>query len=130
MNNDFGTVMVRPGGGTETDLYLVHRRAVLKLLELDPADRAALDAAIARLVDLPEQDWPSAGAIPPRRREGDRPVDRYMLELGPSLRAFVRPTPGGKPEVLDFLSQEFLDMFKESLKATEPPTSLGADQTS
>ena len=47
----------------ETDHFTVHRRALLWFLELDPAARAALDAAIAPLVNLPEKEWPTKGAI-------------------------------------------------------------------
>jgi hypothetical protein len=122
--------MILPGGGTETDLYTVHRRAVLWFLELDPAERADLDTAIAPLVDLPEEGWPTKGAIRLRQIEPDRPGVTYMLKLGPSLRVFIRPTPGGKPEVLAFVHQEMLDLFKERSSASESSAPLGVGKTS
>jgi hypothetical protein len=122
--------MILPGGGTETDLYTVHRRAVLWFLELDPAERAALDAAIAPLVDLPEEDWPTKGAIRLRQIETDRPGVTYMLKLDPSLRAFVRPSPNGKPELLFFVHQELLDLFQEQGSASESSAPLGAGKIS
>jgi hypothetical protein len=53
-----------------------------------------------------------------------------MLKLGPRLRAFVRPTPDGKPEVLDFVRQAMLDMIGERIRASEPPAPLEAGKTS
>jgi hypothetical protein len=104
----------------ETDRYSVDRGAKLWFLELDPADRAALDAAIAPLVDLPEKDWPAKGAI---RLALPKPT--FMLKLGPRLRVFVRPTPSGKPAVQDFVNQGTLDMFKERMSTKGPSARRG-----
>jgi hypothetical protein len=82
-------------------------------------------SAIAPLVDLPEKDWPAKGAI---LINPSQPT--FMLKLGPSLRAFVRPTPGGKPEVQDFVHQETLDMFKSRTSTQEPSAPLTAGKPS
>jgi hypothetical protein len=98
---------------------------LLRFTGLKPAEREALDAAIASLADLPERDWPTKGAI----RLG-LPETTFMLKLGPSLRAFVRPTPGGKPKVLDFVNQETIDWFRSLASTHEPSALLGAGSTS
>jgi hypothetical protein len=98
----------------ETPRYTVHRRALLSESTLTPAEREALETAIAPLVKLPEKDWPSTGAI----RLG-LPEPTFFIKLGPSLRVFVRPTPGGKPEVLDFVHQELLDRYFKPLRSTK-----------
>jgi hypothetical protein len=103
----------------ETDLYTVDSGTLLWFLRLDPTEREALDAAIASLVDLPEKDWPTKGAI-----RLDLPRPTFMLKLGPSLRAFVRPNPGGKPEVQDFVHQETIDWLK-SLVSTQESSVAG-----
>ncbi|MGP0063106.1 MAG: hypothetical protein ACLQGP_05810 [Isosphaeraceae bacterium] len=97
----------------ETDLFTVDDGALLWFTGLDLEKREALDAAIARLANRPEKDWPAEGAI----RLG-LPEPTFMLKLGPRLRAFVRPTSSGKPLVLDFVNQETLDWFR-SLETAE-----------
>jgi hypothetical protein len=92
----------------ETELYNIHRRALLGESTLTAAERKALETAVAPLVNLPEEEWPSKGAI-----RLSLPEPTFLIKLDPSLRVFVRPTPGGKPEVLDFVYQETLDMLKE-----------------
>jgi hypothetical protein len=118
------------GGKMENDLYTVNRRAGVRFLDLDPAARTALDAAIRPLVDLSEKDWPAQGAIRLGQIEKDRPGPTFMLKLGPSLRAFVRPTPGGKPEVLDFIHQETIDWVKSLDSTHEPSAPVEAGQLS
>lgn len=53
-----------------------------------------------------------------------------MLKLGPSLRAFVRPTPSGKPEVLDFVRQELLDRDFKPRSTKKSLASHGVDPSS
>ena len=47
----------------ETDLYTVDDGTLLSFTKLKPAEREALDRVMASLGDLPEQDWPTQGAI-------------------------------------------------------------------
>src|SRR5262249_23167818 len=114
----------------ETELYSIHRRALLGESTLTAAERKALETAVAPLVNLPEEEWPNKGAIRLRQIETDRPGVTYMLKLDPSLRAFVRPSPGGKPELLGFVHQELLDLFKEQNSASESSAPLVAGKTS
>jgi hypothetical protein len=95
----------------ETELFTVDDGALLWFTGLDRAQREALDAAIVRLANRPASDWPAEGAIPLTL-----PEPTFMLKLGPKLRAFVRPTPSGKPYVQDFVNQATLDWIK-SLEA-------------
>lgn len=97
----------------ETDLYTVDDGTLLWFRGLDPEERRALDAAIAPLVGLPEEEWPSKGAI-----RLSLPQPTFMLKLGPQLRAFVRPTPDGRPEVQDFVHQRTLDQYFKPLVST------------
>jgi hypothetical protein len=110
----------------ETELYTVDDGTLLWFTGLKPAERKALDMAIASLVDLPEKDWPAKGAI---RLALPKPT--FMLKLGPSLRAFVRPNPGGKPIVQDFVNQETLDRyFKPPSSTKKAAASRRVDKTS
>jgi hypothetical protein len=103
----------------ETELFTVDDEALLWFFGLKPAQREALDAAIARLANRPEKDWPAEGAI-----RLDLPEPTFMLKLGPSLRAFVRPTSSGKPFVMDFVKQETLDWLRSLESAKERATSV------
>jgi hypothetical protein len=86
--------------------FRLHRRAQLAYHTLTPGERDALDAAVSRLVDLPEEDWPGASAI---RLDSAEPL--YVLKIDRSLRALVRPAPGGQPEVEDLVRHETLERF-------------------
>ena len=86
--------------------FTIHRRAWLAYNVITPKERAAVDAAVERLADLPEERWEEAGAA---RLETAEPL--YVVNVDRSLRAFVRPTPGGRPELDDLLRQEMLDRY-------------------
>jgi hypothetical protein len=86
--------------------FLVHRRALLGYDALTGPERESLEGAVAPLVDLPEGQWPTAGA---KRLESPEPL--YLLKVDASLRAIVRPTPAGRPEVLDLVRHETLRQF-------------------
>ena len=106
----------------ETEHFTVDDGALLEFTGLKPAEREALEAAIDRLANRPEKDWPFEGAI-----RLTLPVPTFMLKLGPSLRAFVQPTPSGKPFVMDFVKQETLDWLRslESAQEQAPPLEVG-----
>ena len=86
--------------------FLIHRRASLGYSTITPGEREALDTALRRLVDLPENRWPTAGAV---RLESEEPL--YLLRVDESLRAIVRPAAGGQPELLDLVRHETLERF-------------------
>jgi hypothetical protein len=86
--------------------FLLHRRAWLAYNLLTRAERDALEAAIAPLVDLAEERWRSAGVT---RLESAEPL--YLVKVDDSLRAIVRPAPGGQPEIVDLVRHEMLERF-------------------
>lgn len=87
-------------------LYTIHARALLAESVLTAEDRKALEATVAPLVGLPEEDWPSKGG---RRLSLHEPT--FLFDLGPTFRVFLQPKPDGRPEVLDFVDQESLDLY-------------------
>jgi hypothetical protein len=108
----------------ETDLFTVHNRALSWFGSLTPEERAALDALIAPLVNLPEEAWESRGGTRLSLRE---PVFRFNLDAD-DIRVFVRPNPGGKPEVVDFAHQETIDWLRALDRGPESaaPQEVGA----
>jgi hypothetical protein len=86
--------------------FLLHRRALSAYHALSRTEREALETAVGALVDLPEERWGAAGAA---RLESAEPL--YLLRPDSSLRAIVRPTPGGQPEILDLVRHETLERF-------------------
>lgn len=105
----------------DNPLYAIHNRALLSESTLNADERRALEETVAPLVGLPEKDWPSRGG---RRVNVPEPI--FMFELDPSLRVYLQPGPDGRPVVLDFVQQEFLDWWR-SLE--ESPRSAAARQT-
>ena len=65
-----------------------------------------MEAAIDPLVDLPEERWPACGAV--RLGLAD---SLYFVRVDNSLRALVRPTHEGKPELLDLVRHELLARY-------------------
>jgi hypothetical protein len=86
--------------------FSIHRRALPAYHEINRAERSALEAALAPLVNRPERQWPQAGAT---RLESADPL--YLVRVDKSLRAIIRPTAGGQPEVLDLVRHETLERF-------------------
>jgi hypothetical protein len=86
--------------------FHVNGRAFSAYHNLSPAERKAIDRSIARLVDLPEEQWPKAGAV---RLKSAEPL--YMLRVDASLRAIVRPGEDGEPELLDLVRHETLELY-------------------
>ncbi len=82
----------------ETEHFTVDDGALLGFFGLKPADREALDAAIGRLANRPEKDWPAEGAI-----RLTLPKPTFMLKLGPSLR--IRSTDSKWETVRDGFRQ-------------------------
>jgi hypothetical protein len=102
----------------DNPLYTIHNRALLSESTLDAEERKALEETVAPLVGLPEKDWPGRGGT---RLPLPEPIFRF--NLGPSLRVYLRPGPDGRPEVLDFFNQEFLDWWRsleESQRSAAP----------
>ncbi len=95
--------------GQRTVHFTVHNGASLGIFVITTAEREALEAAIAPLVDRPQEDWEKYGAI----RLG-LPEPTFMLKFDQRLRAIVRPMPGGQPELLDLVSHETLQYFREA----------------
>jgi hypothetical protein len=89
-----------------TSRFLVHHRALSAYSTRTPTERKALDRAINRLVGVPEERWPAAGAV---RLESPEPL--YLVRVDNSLRAFVRPAAGGQPELVDLVRREMLERF-------------------
>jgi hypothetical protein len=91
--------------------FTFRRLALFGYYNLSPAEQDDVVAAITRLVELPVKQWPKAGAIKLKKKE---PL--YMVSVNDDLRAFVRPIPGGPPEVVDLMHKDTLMMFanKES----------------
>lgn len=86
--------------------FTLHRRAELGYSTLAPVERDALLAAIAPLAKLPENLWPAAGAV---RLDSADPL--YFVRVDTSLRAIIRPTLEGRPEILDLVRHEFLERY-------------------
>ena len=74
-----------------------------------------MKAAVSPLSSLPVKRWPAAGA---KKLASEEPL--YLVRVDESLRAIVRPVPGARPEVLDFVRHEILQLFREG--AGGPPT--------
>jgi hypothetical protein len=91
--------------------FTINRRAFLGHSQLTPAERRALDSAMRPLMRLPEERWQTVGAI---RLDSADPL--YMLRIDKSLRALVRPTKDGPPELLDLVRREFLEWYSECLE--------------
>jgi hypothetical protein len=86
--------------------FAIHHGAFMAYTTLTPEERAAIQAAIDPLVGHPEEEWTARGAI---RLESPEPF--YLLKIDPSLRAIVRPTSGGRPEVFDLVRHETLEFM-------------------
>ena len=86
--------------------FLIHRSAFLAHSTLTPRERGALETVLGPLVGLPEERWPTAGAV---RLDSAEPL--YLLRVDDSLRAIVRPAAGGRPELLDLVRHETLERF-------------------
>jgi hypothetical protein len=83
--------------------FTVNSRALTGYYAISQAERNALHRAVDLLADVPEDRWPAAGAA-----RLDSPVPLYLVWVDDSLRAIVRPTADGKPEVLDLVRHETL----------------------
>ena len=88
--------------------FSLHSSALMGYDLLTNAERETLDAVVAPLLGLPEDRWPSAGAI-----RLDSPAPLYLLRIDPSLRALVRPGPEGQVEVHDLFRQETAERFSK-----------------
>ncbi|HZW34207.1 MAG TPA: hypothetical protein VFF52_26025 [Isosphaeraceae bacterium] len=88
--------------------FPINHRAFMGYTTLTPEEQAAVQGAIEPLIDRPEQEWPAHGAI---RLEYPEPV--YFLKVDPSLRAYVQPTPDGRPELLDLIRRELLEFLSK-----------------
>jgi hypothetical protein len=97
----------------DNPLYTIHNRALAAESMLNADERRLLEDTAARLIRLPEKEWESRGGPPLATRER-----RFLFDLSPSLRVFLRPGTDGRPEVMDFVTQEFLDWW-ESLDETK-----------
>jgi hypothetical protein len=91
--------------------FTVNRRALLSYNELTSRERRALSAALVPLSKLPEQQWPTAGAV---RLESADPL--YLVRVDDSLRAIIRPTSGAQPELLDLVRQETLQRYFQDVE--------------
>lgn len=91
--------------------FTVNSRAWPGYHVLTSKERRAIATALAPLSKLPEEQWPTAGAI---RLESADPL--YMVRVDDSLRAFVRPTSDGKPELLDLVRRETLQQFFQGVE--------------
>jgi hypothetical protein len=103
----------------ETDLFTLDNRGLAFFGSFSREEREALDALIAPLVNLPEKEWESRGgtrlSLP--KNIPMLPLPIYRFDLGPSIRVFVHPNPGGKPEIVDFMHQETIDWWRSMREA-------------
>jgi hypothetical protein len=83
--------------------FLLHRRALVAFNGLASAERDALETALAPLADLSVDQWSTRGAI---RLATHQPL--YVVRVDASLRALVRPAPGGEVELVDLVRHETL----------------------
>jgi hypothetical protein len=95
--------------------FSINHQAFMGYTLLTSEEQAAVRAAIEPLIDRPEQEWPAQGAI---RLEYPQPV--YFLKVDPSLRAYVQPTPEGRPELLDLVRRERLEFFRNQAGEDKP----------
>jgi hypothetical protein len=86
--------------------FLVYRSAALGYSRLTAEERAALERVLAPLAAVPQDRWPTAGAV---RLESPEPL--YFVRVDDSLRAIIRPAADGRPEILDFVRHETLELF-------------------
>jgi hypothetical protein len=86
--------------------FPINHRAFMGYTTLTPEEQAAVQAAFEPLIDVPEQEWTAHGAI---RLDYPEPV--YFLKVDSSLRAYVQPTPDGRPELLDLIRRETLEFL-------------------
>jgi hypothetical protein len=86
--------------------FLLHSSALLAYSVLTTDEKEALDKLLASLARRPPERWPAKGVV-----RLDSPEPLYFLEVDKSLRAFVRPAEGGRPELLDLVRQELLDRY-------------------
>jgi hypothetical protein len=91
----------------DNPLYTIHARALLSESTLNSEERRLLEETVAPLVGLPEEEWPAQGGTRLATRE-----TLFRFNLGPSLRVFLQPGPDGRPRVMDFFDQEFLDWWR------------------
>jgi hypothetical protein len=86
--------------------FLLHHRALLAYNTLTRREREALEAAVAPLTDQAEDHWAALGAT-----RLDTAESLFLVKVDKSLRAIVRPTEGGQPEVVDLVRHEMLERF-------------------
>ena len=98
--------------------FAINHQIFMGFTTLTPEEREAVKAAIAPLLDHPERDWPAHGAI---RLASPDPL--YLLRADPSLRAIVRPTADGRPELVDLFRHERLQyLMRDQVPAGLPPS--------
>jgi hypothetical protein len=104
--------------------FPINHRAFMGYTTLTPEERAAIQAAIDPLVDRPEAEWTAHGAI---RLKSSAPL--YLLKVDSSLRAYVQPTPEGRPELLDLIRQETIDyLLRNRAPEGEPSNQVPSAQ--
>lgn len=97
--------------------FYIHRRAMLAFDELTTSERNALEETMASLADLPPDKWSGAKVV-----RLDTPQPLYLLRIDDSLRALVRPSLGGQPEIVDFVRHETLELFFKGEAASASKT--------
>src|SRR5947209_5918262 len=93
--------------------FTLHPRALPGFNVLTPAERDAVKAALAPLARRPAAAWPKAGAV---QLPDEEPL--FLVRVDDSLRAIVRPGPGGQPEILDLVRHETLQWFRAETEDT------------
>lgn len=73
---------------------------------LPAKEKEAIKAALAPFAKVPEEEWPRLGA----KKLTLKPVE-YLIPVGEKWRAFLRPNPGGLPELADIVPPARLELF-------------------
>ena len=89
--------------------YKLHRRARMALQQLDDDEQAKVLETLARLVDMPVDQW---SALQAKRVPGDPAL--YLVPIDDSLRAYVSAGNGQEPEVMGIVRRELLEFLTKS----------------
>lgn len=88
--------------------FTFHRRALLVLNALSPAEQDQVRKKLEALEALPRSRW-LKDELKPLPTE----ADTYVLRAGPDWRLIVRVPEDGPPEVLDIVHHDTLAAFAE-----------------
>jgi hypothetical protein len=94
--------------GVTTNRFTFHRRALLVLNALSPAEQGQVREKLEALEALSRLRW-LKDELKPLPTE----ADTYLLRAGPDWRLIVRVPEGEQPEELDIVHHDTLAAFAE-----------------